>query len=78
MSAGALSLPEFGLEGVDDVEDIPSASEGDSSMSFERFSHLQDLVRMGNNAFRDNRLDEVDLFPSRLVLLNCFTESMHF
>lgn len=24
MSAGALSLPEFGLEGVDDVEDIPS------------------------------------------------------
>nr|GMD37586.1 LON peptidase N-terminal domain and RING finger protein 1-like [Ipomoea batatas] len=58
MSAGALSLPEFGLEGVDDVEDIPSASEGDSSMSFERFSHLQDLVRMGNNAFRDNRLDE--------------------
>ncbi|XP_031132374.1 LON peptidase N-terminal domain and RING finger protein 1-like isoform X1 [Ipomoea triloba] len=65
MSAGALSLPEFGLEGVDDVEDIPSASEGDSSMSFERFSHLQDLVRMGNNAFRDNRLDEAINFYTK-------------
>lgn len=34
-------------------------NEGEGSMSWERYSHLYDLVQMGNKAFRENRLDEV-------------------
>lgn len=34
-------------------------SDGERLMSLERYSHLVDLVNRGNNAFRQNRLDEV-------------------
>lgn len=31
----------------------------EESMSWERFSHLYDLMQMGNKAFRANRFEEV-------------------
>lgn len=36
-------------------------NEGESSMSWERFSHLYDLMQRGNKAYRDNRFEEVEL-----------------
>nr|GMC71998.1 LON peptidase N-terminal domain and RING finger protein 1-like [Ipomoea batatas]GMC74210.1 LON peptidase N-terminal domain and RING finger protein 1-like [Ipomoea batatas] len=54
------------LEGIDDVEDFPWANEGESSMSWDRFSHLYDLMQMGNTAFRENRLDEA---------INCYSKA---
>lgn len=35
-----------------------------SSMSWERYSHLYDLMHRGNSAFRENRLDQVICRPS--------------
>lgn len=35
------------------------ANEGEPSMSLERFSHLYDLMQMGNRAFRQNHFEEV-------------------
>ncbi|KAM7480055.1 hypothetical protein LguiA_028268 [Lonicera macranthoides] len=46
------------LEGFDDVQDFVWENEGESSMSWERFSHLYDLMRRGNKAYRDNRFEE--------------------
>ncbi|KAI7754209.1 hypothetical protein M8C21_008898 [Ambrosia artemisiifolia] len=55
------------LEGIDDVEDFVWGSQGDSeSMSLGRFSHLYDLMDMGNKAFRDNRFEEA---------VNCFSRA---
>lgn len=45
------------LEGVNDVEDFLWENE-EESMSWERFSHLYDLMQMGNKAFRANRFEE--------------------
>ncbi|KAG8388709.1 hypothetical protein BUALT_Bualt02G0153600 [Buddleja alternifolia] len=62
------SVAQFSLEGIDDVQDFPGASEGgqgSSSMSWERYTHLCDLMHMGNNAFRDNRFDQAFEFYSR-------------
>ncbi|GKD19664.1 hypothetical protein Tco_1208822, partial [Tanacetum coccineum] len=47
------------LEGVDDVEDFVWGDQVESaSMSLGRFSHLYDLMDMGNKAFRENRFEE--------------------
>ncbi|KAJ0580367.1 putative transcription factor C2H2 family [Helianthus annuus] len=55
------------LEGVDDVEDFVWGNQGDSeSMSLGRFSHLYDLMDMGNKAFRENRFEEA---------VNCFSRA---
>ncbi|KAL8529536.1 hypothetical protein ACS0TY_006821 [Phlomoides rotata] len=49
----------FCLQGIDDVEDFSSGNEVEgSSMSCERYNHLCDLMRMGNKAFRDSKLDK--------------------
>ncbi|KAG6404003.1 hypothetical protein SASPL_136237 [Salvia splendens] len=47
----------FSLEGIDDVQDLPWNEEG-SSISWERYSHLYDLMHRGNTAFREDRLDQ--------------------
>ncbi|KAK6148575.1 hypothetical protein DH2020_019487 [Rehmannia glutinosa] len=52
------SAAGFSLEGVDDVQDFPWGNGEGSSMSWERYSHLYDLMQTGNKAFRENRLDQ--------------------
>lgn len=42
-----------------------------SSMSWERYSHLYDLMHMGNTAFHENRLDQVTF--SAVLLVGGFT-----
>ncbi|CAL5441788.1 unnamed protein product [Camellia sinensis] len=54
------------LEGLEDVEEFAGTSEGDSSMSLERFCHVSDLMQMGNQAFRENRFEEA---------INCYTRA---
>ncbi|KAM7471436.1 hypothetical protein LguiA_009619 [Lonicera macranthoides] len=56
----------FSLEGLDDVEDFVWANEGEPSMSWERFSHLYDLMQMGNRAFRQNHYEEA---------INCYSRA---
>ncbi|XP_071716177.1 uncharacterized protein [Rutidosis leptorrhynchoides] len=47
------------LEGINDVEDFVWGNQEESgSMSLGRFSHLYDLMEMGNKAFRENRFEE--------------------
>ncbi|XP_059640835.1 uncharacterized protein LOC132282992 [Cornus florida] len=53
------------LEGLEDVEEFVRANEGESSMSWERFSQVFDLVQDGNKAFRDNHFDEAINFYTR-------------
>ncbi|KAI3463933.1 hypothetical protein Pfo_020596 [Paulownia fortunei] len=56
----------FSLEGIDDVQNFPWENEGEgSSMSWERYSHLYDLMHAGNKAFRDSKLDQAIEFYSR-------------
>ncbi|KAG9129527.1 hypothetical protein Leryth_013105 [Lithospermum erythrorhizon] len=53
------SSPELCLEVLEHVQDFPWVeSEAESSMSWDRYNHLYDLMQIGNNAFRENRLDE--------------------
>ncbi|KAF5934001.1 hypothetical protein HYC85_030172 [Camellia sinensis] len=54
------------LEGLEDVEEFAGTSEGDSSMSLERFCHVSDLMQMGNQAFRENRFEEA---------INCYSRA---
>lgn len=37
------------------------AKEGESSLSSERIRHVSDLMKIGNQAFRENRFEEVVL-----------------
>ncbi|KAL8465142.1 hypothetical protein ACS0TY_034585 [Phlomoides rotata] len=60
----SFSVAGISLEGIDDVQDFPWNGEG-SSMSWERYSHLYDLMHMGNTAFQENRLDQAIEFYSR-------------
>lgn len=78
-SEGEPSSSRFTLEGIDDVEDFPWENEGEgSSMSWERYSHLYDIMQMGNQAFRENRLDQaIELYsrannikPSDTIILS--------
>ncbi|KAF2316067.1 hypothetical protein GH714_040862 [Hevea brasiliensis] len=46
------------LEGLDHVEDYIWANEGAGSLSWDRFSHVFDLVQNGNQAFRENHFEE--------------------
>ncbi|KAK3026518.1 hypothetical protein RJ639_041815 [Escallonia herrerae] len=68
MSGEASPSPSGGvnLEGLEDVEDFVWANEGEESMSWERFSHLYDLMLMGNTAFRNNRFEEA---------INCYSRA---
>ncbi|KAK4395956.1 LON peptidase N-terminal domain and RING finger protein 1 [Sesamum angolense] len=53
---------EFSLAGIDDVQDFPWQSGEGSSMSWERYKHLCDLMQLGNKAFRENRLDQLEKY----------------
>ncbi|XP_042012836.1 LON peptidase N-terminal domain and RING finger protein 1-like isoform X2 [Salvia splendens] len=55
----------FSLEGIDDVQDLPWQNEEGSSISWERYSHLYDLMHRGNTAFREDRLDQAIELYSR-------------
>lgn len=57
MSSEEASSSGLSLQGVNDVEDFLWENE-EESMSWERFSHLYDLMQMGNTAFRANRFEE--------------------
>ncbi|XP_071689729.1 uncharacterized protein [Rutidosis leptorrhynchoides] len=47
------------LEGINNVEEFVWVNQEESgSMSLGRFSHLYDLMEMGNKAFRENRFEE--------------------
>lgn len=53
------SAAGFALEGIQNVQDHPWENEEEfSSMSSERYRSFYNLMQMGNNAFRDNRLDQ--------------------
>ncbi|XP_023768155.1 uncharacterized protein LOC111916732 isoform X1 [Lactuca sativa] len=67
------------LEGINDVEDfIWGNQEESASMSLGRFSHVYDLMDMGNKAFRENRFEEAvncysrahNIQPADPVILN--------
>ncbi|KAI3454705.1 hypothetical protein Pfo_011368 [Paulownia fortunei] len=61
----SFSAAGFSLEGIDDVQDFPWEYVEGSSMTWERYSHLCDVMHMGNTAFRENRLDQAIEFYSR-------------
>ncbi|KAG5522777.1 hypothetical protein RHGRI_034803 [Rhododendron griersonianum] len=54
------------LEDVEDVEDFVEAKEGESSLSSERIRHVSDLMKIGNQAFRENRFEEA---------INCYSRA---
>ncbi|KAK3042727.1 hypothetical protein RJ639_000785, partial [Escallonia herrerae] len=74
MSGEASPSPSGGinLEGLEDVEDFVWANEGEESMSWERFSHLYDLMLMGNTAFRNNRFEETSVL---VQAINCYSKA---
>lgn len=50
---------------------LMQGNEGEgSSMSCERYNHLCDLMRMGNKAFRDSKLDKVK-FSTLICFILC-------
>ncbi|KAK6128181.1 hypothetical protein DH2020_038083 [Rehmannia glutinosa] len=55
-----------GLEGIDDVQGLPSLDEGEgSSMSWENTSHIHNLMHMGKKASHSSRFDQAIEFYSR-------------
>ncbi|KAI8018609.1 LON peptidase N-terminal domain and RING finger protein 1 [Camellia lanceoleosa] len=54
------------LEGLEDVDEFVGASEVGSSVTFERFCHVSDLMQIGNLAFRENRFEEA---------INCYSRA---
>lgn len=58
-SSSSSSSSGLCLEGINDVQDFVWGNQEESgSMSLGRFSHLYDLMEMGNKAFRENRFEE--------------------
>ncbi|KAG8652425.1 hypothetical protein MANES_06G089401v8 [Manihot esculenta] len=64
--SGDASSSGVPLEGLDDVEDYIWANEGARSLSWDRFSHVFDLVQNGNQAFRENHFEEA---------INCYSRA---
>ncbi|KAA8542471.1 hypothetical protein F0562_023393 [Nyssa sinensis] len=60
-----VSSSGLSLEGLGDVEEFVWANEGESSMSWERFSRVFDFMQAGNKAFRENRFEEAITCYSR-------------
>ncbi|VVA36208.1 PREDICTED: LON peptidase N-terminal domain and [Prunus dulcis] len=56
----------FGTDVPGDVEDYISANEGEPSLPWDIFSHVFDLVKNGNQAFRENRFEEA---------INCYSRA---
>lgn len=65
MMREALST-ELSSEGLEDVEDFIEGSEGESSMSLERVRRVSDLMKIGNQAFRENRFEDA---------INCYSRA---
>ncbi|KAI4303781.1 hypothetical protein MLD38_039375 [Melastoma candidum] len=57
MSSADSSSSGFVLLGVEDVEDCALSNEGEGSLPLDRFGYVSDLVKKGNHAFRQSRLD---------------------
>ncbi|WCJ35902.1 LON peptidase N-terminal domain and RING finger protein 3 [Euphorbia peplus] len=53
------------LDSLNHVQDYSPANESDTSLILDQFSHVLDLVRNGNQAFRENRFEEAINFYSR-------------
>ncbi|TQD78343.1 hypothetical protein C1H46_036092 [Malus baccata] len=56
----------FGTDVPADVEDYISANEGDPSLPWDIFGHIFDLVKNGNQSFRENRFEEA---------INCYSRA---
>ncbi|XP_031255910.1 LON peptidase N-terminal domain and RING finger protein 3 isoform X1 [Pistacia vera] len=52
------SSSSFTLEGISDVDDYIWANEGEGSLPWDRYSHVFDLVRNGNCAFRESCFEQ--------------------
>ncbi|KAK6153436.1 hypothetical protein DH2020_013075 [Rehmannia glutinosa] len=55
----------FSLEGIDDVQGLPSDEGEGSSMSWENTSHIHNLMHMGKKASHSSRFDQAIEFYSR-------------
>ncbi|KAI8528872.1 hypothetical protein RHMOL_Rhmol12G0181300 [Rhododendron molle] len=64
--AGDASPTELSSELLEDVEDFVEANEGESTLSSERIRHVSDLMKIGNQAFRENRFEEA---------INCYSRA---
>ncbi|THG07504.1 hypothetical protein TEA_010411 [Camellia sinensis var. sinensis] len=69
--ASSILLSSEGLEDVDEFVGVSLsfaclASEVGSSVTFERFCHVSDLMQIGNLAFRENRFEEA---------INCYSRA---
>ncbi|KAI4329636.1 hypothetical protein MLD38_028002 [Melastoma candidum] len=56
-SSSSSSSSGLVLQGADDVEDCVWENEGEGSLPWDRFGYVSDLVRNGNRAFRQHRLE---------------------
>ncbi|KAJ0106045.1 hypothetical protein Patl1_18799 [Pistacia atlantica] len=52
------SSSSFTLEGISDVDDYVWANEGEGSLPWDGYSHVFDLVRNGNCAFRESHFEQ--------------------
>ncbi|XP_058194920.1 uncharacterized protein LOC131311459 isoform X1 [Rhododendron vialii] len=64
--AGEASPTELSSELLEDVEDFVETNEGESSLSSERIRHVSDLMKIGNQAFRENCFEEA---------INCYSRA---
>ncbi|KAM2076379.1 hypothetical protein ACFX1T_039132 [Malus domestica] len=67
MSSEAEPSPSgFGTDVPSDVEDYISANAGEPSLPWDIFGHVFDIVKNGNQAFRENRFEEA---------INCYSRA---
>ncbi|GAB2220984.1 hypothetical protein Droror1_Dr00012145 [Drosera rotundifolia] len=64
-AAGAMGSPYFS-DGLDDVDEFVLANEGEQAMSWDRFQQVLDFVKVGNRAYRQERLEEA---------INCYSKA---
>ncbi|XAR65503.1 hypothetical protein NMG60_11009648 [Bertholletia excelsa] len=62
---GEASTMELSFDGLEDVEEFVPANEAESPVSSERYCRVSDLMEIGNQAFRENRLEEAIVCYSR-------------
>ncbi|XP_044483988.1 LOW QUALITY PROTEIN: LON peptidase N-terminal domain and RING finger protein 3-like [Mangifera indica] len=56
--SGETSSSSFTLEAISDVDDYIWANEGERSLPWDTYSHVFDLVRNGNHAFRESHFEQ--------------------
>ncbi|KAL9272140.1 LON peptidase N-terminal domain and RING finger protein 3-like protein [Drosera capensis] len=64
-AAAAMGSPYFS-DGLDDVDEFVLANEGEQAMSWDRFQQVFDFVKVGNRAYRQERLEEA---------INCYSKA---